>query len=314
VKKVEQIPLSEFFRLIKKPHYVLGTTYTLSLAFFESVVYPEIDRSNLKSCLILCDRLGYNSALTEGAALQSAGQDYMVVPAPVSGCFHPKVWIVIGDGEAVLLAGSGNLTQAGFMTNAEFFDALHFNSKTPLSRELLDTVRTFINGLASMWSPEDSHHLLCVETLSQIEAALAGLPVAAITDEISPRFLHSFSGPLIEQMPADPDARELYIAAPFFGNSLEGLHLFARRYPMAKLNVFPAVHDAKATDIPLKKVKEFYKGADISRLSVPLKKGAFAHLKLYGVARDKETAWICCTSANCTEAADQRTFSSQGVS
>ena len=130
---IESIKLSEVLRLVSKPRFVLGTTYTLSLAFFESVVFPFIDKSNLKSCLILCDMDGYQRALSEAAALQSAAQDYMVLPAPISGCFHPKVWIIVGDGEAVLLVGSGNLTQAGFMNNAELFDAIHFTPDSPIS-------------------------------------------------------------------------------------------------------------------------------------------------------------------------------------
>ncbi|SRR6266568_804765 len=109
---------------IPKPKYVLGTTYTLSLAFFESVVFPFIDCSRLKSCLILCEPIGYHNALTGAAALQSAARDYLVLPAPSPGSFHRKVRLVLGEGDAALIAGRGNLTQAGFMTNAELFDVV----------------------------------------------------------------------------------------------------------------------------------------------------------------------------------------------
>ena len=84
------IKLSEVLRLVSKPRYVLGTTYTLSLAFFESVVFPFIDRSNLKSCLILCDMDGFQRALTEAAALQSTAQDYIGPSIPRSGAFILK--------------------------------------------------------------------------------------------------------------------------------------------------------------------------------------------------------------------------------
>ncbi|MBT3289092.1 MAG: hypothetical protein HN904_26670 [Victivallales bacterium] len=52
---IESVKLPEFLKSVKKPKYVLGTTYTLSLAFFESVVFPHIDRSRLKSCVLICD-------------------------------------------------------------------------------------------------------------------------------------------------------------------------------------------------------------------------------------------------------------------
>ena len=65
-----------------------------------------------------------------------AGAFYIMDPAPVSGSFHAKVWIVVGDCEFLLLTGSGNLTQAGFIDNAELFDALHIKADAPPSWDL----------------------------------------------------------------------------------------------------------------------------------------------------------------------------------
>jgi hypothetical protein len=61
---IESIKLREVLERVSKPHYVLGTTFTLSLAFFESAIFPEFNRERLKSCLIICDSLGYHNALT----------------------------------------------------------------------------------------------------------------------------------------------------------------------------------------------------------------------------------------------------------
>lgn len=301
---MESVKLSDVLGLIQKPRYVLGTTYSLSLAFFESVVLPSFgDPSALHGCLIICDGLGYRRALSEGAALLGAGQDYVVVPAPMSDAFHSKVWLVLGDEEAVLLVGSGNLTQAGFMTNAEIFEALRFSKDEPISESLLSSLQGFIKGLSAMWAAEDAEQLLCVELLEKITEGVGSLPRTEEESEPSIQFIHSFAGPLIGQLPEMPDARELSIAAPFFGNSLNGLNLLTGRYSKAKLSVFPAVHGGDATDLPLSKVKQHYKGAKVARLQVPHKKSAFAHLKLYGVAANSDDAWLCCTSANCTAAA-----------
>jgi hypothetical protein len=120
---VPRLPLSEFFRTFS-PTYVLGTTYTISLAFFEGLVFPEIDRTQLRQCLLVCDRVGFQRALVEARALRAVGREYMAVCAPTPHSFHPKVWLMIGEKEAALLVGSGNLTQSGFMTNLELFDAV----------------------------------------------------------------------------------------------------------------------------------------------------------------------------------------------
>ncbi len=112
---IPKIKLSEFFTLFR-PTYVLGTTYTLSLAFFESVVWPHIikNNKNLRKCIIICDSRGFRRAVAEAGALRSVTNDYMAVTAPTNVSFHPKVWLMIGQNEAALLVGSGNLTQSGF--------------------------------------------------------------------------------------------------------------------------------------------------------------------------------------------------------
>ena len=302
---IESIPLSDVLRLVPKPKYVLGTTYTLSLAFFESVVFPEFHRSRLKSCLIICDSLGYHNALTEASALQGAAQDYMVVRAPVSGSFHPKVWLVVGEDELVLLAGSGNLTQAGFMTNAELFDALHFKADSPAAPRLLADIRGFLAGLAALWPSGDHQQFLCVDTLNQIGQVLGAMTTAQDPQPDGPRFLHSFQGKLLEQLPTAQGAKELFIASPYFGDSLQGLDLLAQRYPTARLNLFPAIHSGNATNIPLDQLRKSRKNAKVSPIAVPDKEKAFAHLKLYGVTNTDDSAWIYCTSANCTKDAWQ---------
>jgi hypothetical protein len=65
------------------------------------------------------------------------------------------------------------------------------------------------------------------------------------------------------------------------------------------------VHPGQTTNIPLDQLKKSFSKARVSQLSIPVKKDAFAHLKLYGLATTDETAWLFCTSANCTQAAWQ---------
>ena len=65
-----KIKLSEFFRLFA-PTHILGTTYTISLAFFESVVFPFITKDNLNKCVIICDRIGFQRVFHGSFSLKS---------------------------------------------------------------------------------------------------------------------------------------------------------------------------------------------------------------------------------------------------
>lgn len=298
---IESIKLSDFFESIKKPRYVVGTTYTLSLAFFESVVMPYIDRSQLRACFIIADKIGYQRAISEAAALQGAGNGYMVAPAPGSGCFHPKVWLVVGETEMAMLVGSGNLTQSGFMVNAEYFDSVFISKDEPADERLVSDIESFVAGLAGMWNAGDAASALYVETLGQIRSTL-GVFRGGKSDAPHLRMLHSFSGKLIDGLPEVPDCTEIFAAAPFFGGSDDGLRLLAKRYPGAKLHVFPAVHSAEVTDLPLAKVKAELKPKTLAALHIPGKSRPLAHLKLYGF-KGLSSSWMYCTSANCTAAA-----------
>jgi len=302
-KDVPSVKLSEFFKSIKKPKYVLGTTYTLSLAFFESVVFHCIDRSELKSCLIISDALGYKRALEESGALMGAGQSYLVVPAPVSDCFHAKVWLVANDDEVALLVGSGNLTQSGFMGNEELFSCIRFSKEVPIGADLLEDIVTFIRGLAGMWGDQDGGRLLSTEVLIEIADLLGRFDS---TDEDSAeRLLHSFHGPLVEQLPDFEACPALYVAAPYFGGSASGLELLMDKYRPQQLHLFPAVHNNESTDLPLDEVKGRFSPDTLAQLQSVKKGAVFNHLKLYGVPIDEEFAWLFCTSANCTKAALQ---------
>jgi hypothetical protein len=296
---IQSIKLGDVLKAVPKPKYILGTTYTLSLAFFESIVFPCLERTALKSCLIIADSFGYGRALEEAPALQGAGQDYMVAPAPLPGCFHAKVWIVVGDTKTVILVGSGNLTQAGFMTNAEYFDAVHIPHDSPVPAIFLESVRSFVGNLANMWQGQRSA-ALWIETIEEIDDALGVLPVSEESPVGWPRFLHSFDGPIVDQLPAGRPGSDIFVAAPFFGGSVAGLDRLAKRFPSCAVRVFPAVHSDGGIDLPIAELGKLSFVAGTTRLSVPTKQSAFPHLKLYGLADRASGGWLFCTSANCT--------------
>jgi hypothetical protein len=301
---MESVELSEFFKSVKKPKYVLGTTYTLSLAFFESVVFPHIDRSRLKSCVLICDDVGYRRSLSESPALQGAAQSYLVVPAPWPGCFHPKVWVLVSESEVGVLCGSGNLTQSGFIGNAELFDTISFSLDAPPNEALLDDLVTFVEGLSQMWQTGDRERLLAVEILGDLRDALSIFRRQG-ENGVQPtqRFLHSFAGRLIDLLPVVPSCRALYVASPFFGGSTEGIGLLVNRYGGGDLHLFPAVHDGGKTDLPLAEVESSLSPTTLSPICLPTEKSEFAHLKLYGIDSGRDENWLFCTSANCTRAA-----------
>ncbi len=297
---IPHIPLREFFRLFA-PTYVLGTTYTISLAFFEGLVFPEINRTHLRRCLLLCDKVGFQRATVEASAVRSAAREYMALVAPAPSSFHPKVWLIVGDDRAAVLVGSGNLTQSGFMDNLELFDVVQLEARGPHKSVALDLAQ-FLAGLRSMWSGLDGRQLLALDTLDEMRRALVALAERMPDEPPMPdlRFMHSFAAPLANQLAALGPQRALSVAAPYFGGSTAGLQLLLDRLPADRVNVFPAVHRGMELDVSLGDLSAL-PHVTVQPLLVP-REDAFAHLKIYGFASD-DRHWLFTTSANCTVAA-----------
>ena len=299
---IPQEKLKKFFGLFA-PEYVLGTTYTISLAFFESVVFPCINRSRLKRCILFCDRKGFQRSTSEATALRGASREYMAVTAPTKGCFHPKLWLLIGESQLALLVGSGNLTQSGFMDNIELFEVLELEAGGP-GREVVESARRFVGGLTAFWANWPAHSLLAVDTLKEIDHKLADFSQKLVADpRDAPRLLTSFDGPFTDHFSTLANDGELLIAAPYFGGSVQGLkHLYTAVKPR-RTQVFPATHDKDTVDLPVNEAKRL-PGASLHSLAMASKKDdQFAHLKLYGFRNRDGDSWLFTGSVNCTEAA-----------
>jgi hypothetical protein len=262
---VPHVQPKDFFKLFA-PTYVLGTTYTLSLAFFEGIVYPEIKRLNLRRCMILCDKVGFQRATIESSALRSVGREYMAICAPARRSFHPKVWVMIAEGKTALLVGSGNLTQSGFMDNTELFEVVQLEAGGPHHAVVDDIVR-FLAGLRSMWS-ENARRLLAIETLEEMERELTDLG-RQMPDDPAPdlRFMSNFDRPLIEQFKDLFRGGTLQVAAPYFGGTTQGIRLLQEQLAPNKIRVFPAVHPRNELDIGLSDLKTMT-GVSVSLLRI----------------------------------------------
>ena len=291
------VPLSEFFGLFA-PKFLIGTTYTASLAFFESVVLPKVDRSRLNGAVIVGDEFGFANATTEASALVDVTTTYSMVLAPHGKSFHAKVWIMATDDEFAVLCGSGNLTHSGFIGNHELFDVLRFRRKGD-ERELAEEIIQFVEALADLFKAFDGDTVPARNILLDCTEVMRG--VAKTQQSSAARrlfFLSSFFGDFPRQIAArvGPGISKVRVAAPFFGGGYKGIDLLKAQFPSAKLEVFPALHGA-AIDLPQTSAGEVR-----SKLKLWTEKKSFGHLKLYGFT-GSDGAWLFNGSVNCTEQA-----------
>jgi hypothetical protein len=187
------------------------TTYSLSLSFFEALVLDRLVRGGGRGAFILSDLDGVRGALSEQGA-RRAGREYDVEPVSVhTGVFHPKLTVLIGEGDCHLLVGSGNLTFGGWGGNLEVFEHVHAGFAVDAIRDASE----FFELLADSPNARHGAALKCQDTASALRQSAIGKHSDGNT-----RLLHTLRRSIsaqIEELVEDlGGATRLIVASPFW--------------------------------------------------------------------------------------------------
>src|SRR5690606_12537111 len=63
--------------------------------------------------------------------------------------FHPKIWMLFGDKEGLLIVGSGNLTNSGNGNNDEIWGAFHFDIRSTENASIFSAAWNYLSMLSS---------------------------------------------------------------------------------------------------------------------------------------------------------------------
>lgn len=106
------------------------TTYSVDPQFYDRVVASRFRAYGCENNILIADAAMLDQALAaDPAGFQGAGRRYVVAPARVAGCFHPKVSLRLAPDKARLLIGSANVTAAGWGHNQEITTALTWSRR-----------------------------------------------------------------------------------------------------------------------------------------------------------------------------------------
>ncbi len=101
------------------PRMAVFTSYTFSPAAFSEQYLRELQKRGCEKVVVLVDPLGYAQSLDDAACADGVGTDYVLRTVRPSGAFHAKLVVIQTSRKTVLGVGSGNLTVAGLLANAE---------------------------------------------------------------------------------------------------------------------------------------------------------------------------------------------------
>ncbi|HRE18962.1 MAG TPA: phospholipase D family protein [Rhodocyclaceae bacterium] len=183
-----------------KPRTALFTTYTLSLSFFEAVLFPVLRQVGCRSISILVDANQAIVSLAE-AHVKYAGRRYWLAPvvAPGGGVFHPKLSYLSGADVDVLAIGSGNLTSPGQSGQLETLDVV--SSRT--SPEVFRQFARFATGLADkIWETSPQAAGLLREYAQQSERAASASKAESLRFPDVPSLISTVEHPASAQIAA----------------------------------------------------------------------------------------------------------------
>ena len=198
---------------VERARDVLVLTYTASLEFFERFALSDARALGALVTVVSDARM----VRADPVVVRRAGLQYVDGRAvcPGATAFHPKLVVIVGDGEARVAIGSGNLTMAGWHANAETWTVLRADADG--GPDTLVDVAAFLRTLA------DSPIALSAQArpaLRRVASELDKLPA----HRPGPRLLHSLTEPIARQLSApDVAVEDLVLYAPFHDGRLDAV-------------------------------------------------------------------------------------------
>lgn len=134
----------------RRYHSCILTTFSFDFYFFEMKVMKWLRSCGVRNINVFIDGHYYSELMK-----QSTGEEmrltpgYSLYPMFQQSIFHPKIWILFGENEGLLIVGSGNLTNSGNGNNDEIWAAFHFDIRFPDNSQVFSAAWNYISTLAS---------------------------------------------------------------------------------------------------------------------------------------------------------------------
>lgn len=134
----------------RRYHSCILTTFSFDFYFFEMKAMKWLRSCGVRNINVFIDGHYYSELMQQatGEEMQlTAG--YSLYPVFQKSIFHPKIWILFGDKEGLLIVGSGNLTNSGNGNNDEIWGAFHFDIRSTENAPIFSAAWNYLSMLSS---------------------------------------------------------------------------------------------------------------------------------------------------------------------
>lgn len=134
----------------RRYHSCILTTFSFDFYFFEMKAMKWLRSCGVRNINVFIDGHYYSELMKQatGEEMQlTAG--YSLYPVFQKSIFHPKIWMLFGDKEGLLIVGSGNLTNSGNGNNDEIWGAFHFDIRSTENSPIFSAAWNYLSMLSA---------------------------------------------------------------------------------------------------------------------------------------------------------------------
>ena len=134
----------------RRYHSAILTTFSFDFYFFEMKAMKWLRSCGVRNVNVLIDGHYYAELMQQGSGMEmQLTPGYSLYPIFQSSIFHPKLWMLFGEKEGLLIIGSGNLTNGGNGNNEEIWGAFHFDIQASDNAPIFSAAWAYVQQLCS---------------------------------------------------------------------------------------------------------------------------------------------------------------------
>lgn len=275
----------------RRYHSCILTTFSFDFYFFEMKAMKWLRSCGVRNINVFIDGHYYSELMQQatGEEMQlTAG--YSLYPVFQKSIFHPKIWMLFGDKEGLLIVGSGNLTNSGNGNNDEIWGAFHFDIRSTENAPIFSaawnylsmlssTVKGQMNEKTTRWIVEHSKWLNELPRLKPFQfsdtsqkekvAFLFNSETSSIWEELSKHI-------------SNEKVIKITSISPFYDSNGKALQELKSLFPSAEINVVLDESGLIPSSMQVSKSFTFYDWRDAGVSKVQYAKSENAKSKLHG--------------------------------
>lgn len=257
----------------RRYHSAILTTFSFDFFFFEMKAMKWLRSCGVRNVNVLIDGHYYSELMQQlGGEEMKLSPGYSLYPVFGKSIFHPKVWMLFGEKEGLLIIGSGNLTNAGNGNNEEIWGAFHFDIRFAENAALFSSAWNYLQQLCSNTKGymQEKTTRWIVDHAKWLNELPKSAPSVFLTTDGKEKvaFLYNDAQTTIWQQLNDlignQKVVEVTSLSPYYDNNGKAIQALSKLFPTAKINIIIDETGSVPEGMPLAKNYTYYDWYDLS--------------------------------------------------